>query len=122
MKIGTWNVRSLFWSGALKALHNESSNLHFNVVVLQETRLESGNQKFDNFALFHSGLESKKHKFGCSFYVSGEFLKYVKDFRIINERKCCLRLKAKWFSCTQINVHGKQMKNGRHKRRIFTIY
>jgi len=31
-------------------------------------------------------------------------LKYVKDFKIINERICCLRLKAKWFSCTQINV------------------
>jgi hypothetical protein len=23
MKIGTWNVRSLFWPGALKVLHNE---------------------------------------------------------------------------------------------------
>jgi len=67
MKIGTWNVRSLFWSGALKVLHNEMSNLDFDVVALQETRLESGIQKFDNFALFNSGLESKKHEFGCSF-------------------------------------------------------
>jgi len=46
--------------------------------------LESGIQKLDNFALFKSGLESKKHEFGCSFYVSGEFLKYVKDLKIIN--------------------------------------
>jgi len=44
MKIGTWNVRSLFWSGALKVPNNESLNLDFNVVVLQETRLESGMQ------------------------------------------------------------------------------
>ena len=72
MKTGTWNVRSLFWSGALKVLHNELSKLDFDVVALQETRLESGIQKFDNFALFNSGLESKKHEFGCSFYVSGE--------------------------------------------------
>jgi len=57
-------------------------------------------------ALFSSGLESKKHGFGCGFYVSGEFLKYVKDFKIISERICCLRLKAKWFSCTLINVHA----------------
>jgi len=42
MKIGTWNVRSLFWLGALKVLHNELSNLDFEVVVFQETRLESG--------------------------------------------------------------------------------
>jgi len=32
--------------------------------------------------------EVKKHEFGCGFYVSGEFLKYVKEFKIINERKC----------------------------------
>ena len=48
----------------------------------------------------------KKHEFGCGFYVSGEFLKYVKDFKIINGRICCLRLKAKWFSYTLINVHA----------------
>jgi len=61
MKIGMWNVKSLFWSGALKVLHNELSNLDFNVVALQETWLERGMQKFDNFALFNSGLKNKKH-------------------------------------------------------------
>jgi len=81
------------------------SNVDFTIVALQETRLESGIQKFDNFALFDSGLESKKHEFGYGFfYVSGEFLKYVKDFKIINKRIRCLRLKAIWFSCTLINV------------------
>ena len=35
-------------------------NLDFDVVALQETRLGSGIQKFDNFAIFNSGLESKK--------------------------------------------------------------
>jgi len=73
MKIGMWKVRSLFWRGALKVHHNELSNLDFDIVVLQETRLESGINKFDNFALFDSGLERKKHEFGCGFYVSGEF-------------------------------------------------
>ena len=56
MNIGTWNVRSLFWSGAF-----------------QETQLESGIQKCDNFTLFNSGSESKKHEFGCRFYVRQEF-------------------------------------------------
>jgi len=36
MNIGTWNVRSLFWSGALKVLHYELSNLDFDVAALQE--------------------------------------------------------------------------------------
>ena len=67
MKIGTWNVRSLFWPGALKVLHNELSNLDFDVAALQETGLEFGIKKFDNFALFNSGLESKKLEFVCGF-------------------------------------------------------
>jgi exonuclease III len=53
MNIGTWNVRSLFWSGAIKVLHNELSKLGIDIVALQETRLESDISKFDNFALFY---------------------------------------------------------------------
>jgi len=37
MNIGTWNVRSLFWSGAIKALHNELSKLDIDVVAFQKT-------------------------------------------------------------------------------------
>ena len=66
----------------------------------------SGIQKFDNFTLFDSGSVSKKHEFGCRFYVRGEFLKHIKDFKIINERICYLRLKDKSFSSTLINVHA----------------
>ena len=49
-------------------------------------------------------MKEKKHEFGCGFYVRGEFLTYVKHFKIISERICYFRLKAKWFSCTLINV------------------
>jgi len=37
MNIGIWNVRSLFWSGTLKVLHNELSKLDFDIAALQET-------------------------------------------------------------------------------------
>jgi len=83
-------VRSLFWSGALTVLHNELWKLDFDVAALQETPLKSGIQKFDNFTLFNSGAASKKHEFGCRFYIRGEFLKYVKGLKIINERICYL--------------------------------
>jgi len=51
---------SLIWSGALTVLNNDLSKLDFDVVALQETPLESGIQKFDNFKFFNSGSESKK--------------------------------------------------------------
>jgi len=58
MKNRIWNARTLFWSGAPKVLHKELSNLDLDIVVFQETLLESGIQKIENFALFNSGLES----------------------------------------------------------------
>ena len=61
MNIGTWNVRSLFRSAALNVLHNERSKLDFGAAALQEMRLESGTQTFDNFALFNNGSECKKN-------------------------------------------------------------
>jgi hypothetical protein len=71
------------------------SNLGFDVVALQETQLESDIRKFDNFALFNIGLESKKHEFVCGYYVyvSGGFLKCVQDFKIINERIMLFEIK-----------------------------
>ena len=62
--------------------------------MLRETGLESDIKKFYNFALFDSGLDSKKLEFVCGFYVSGEFLKYVKDFGIINERIWVFEIKS----------------------------
>ena len=114
-----WNMERIFWSGALKVLNNELSKLNFDVGSLQETHLESGIQKFENLTLFNSGLENKKHEFGCGFYVRGEFLKFVKDFKIINERIHYLRLKTKWFLCSLINVHAPtNEKKGGNKRRF----
>ena len=40
------------------------------------------------------------------FLCKWRIFKYVKGFKIINERICCLRLKAKWFSGTLVNVHA----------------
>ena len=105
MSIGWWNVRGVFWPGALKVLYSELWKLNFDILALQETRLESRIQKFEKFTLFNSGLENKKHEFDCGFYVKRELLKYVKDFKIIYKRICYLRLKTKWFPCTLINVH-----------------
>ena len=79
-----WNMKceKLIVVRSTKVLHNKLSKLDFDVVALQKTQSRSGIQKFDNFTLFNSRSESKKHEFGCGFYVGGEFLKYVKDFKL----------------------------------------
>jgi hypothetical protein len=51
--------------------------------------------------------------------LKGEFLRYVKDFKAINKRLCWLRLKAKWFSCTLINVHVQTNKKTKETNKEF---
>ena len=53
------------------ALLGQSINIF--MPLSQSGWLKSGIKKIDNFALFNSESESKKHEFGCGFYVSGEF-------------------------------------------------
>ena len=57
MNIGTMNVRSLFWLGAVKVLHNELLKLDYDIIALQETRLESGIQ---NLITLHYLIANKK--------------------------------------------------------------
>ena len=45
MNTAAWNVRSLFWSGALKVPHNKLSKLHFDIAALQKTQMGSGIKK-----------------------------------------------------------------------------
>ena len=79
---------------------------------------------YKNFITLHYSIvdqKAKKHEFGCGLYVRGEFLKYVKDFKIIDERICYLRLKAKWFSCTLINVYAPTNKKADEIKKNFII-
>ena len=53
-------------------------------------------------------------------------MKHVRDFKIISERICCLRLKAKRFSCTQMSLRQqtnkpKKKKNGRDKEEFYNL-
>ena len=67
MNIGKWNVRSLFWSGAIKVLHNELSNLDFDAVVLQEIRLEVVDKNM--ITLHYLIVEQKAKNMNLSAYL-----------------------------------------------------
>ena len=96
LNIGTWNVRSLYWTGALNALHQELSKLNFDTVAIQETRIgKSGIQKYEEFTIFNSGSKDIKHELSVGFYVRNGRLEYIEDFKMINERVCYLKIKSR---------------------------
>ena len=70
MNIGTQNVRSLFWSGTLKVLHNELLQLDYDVVARQET---SGSKNLITLLYLTADQKAKNMKLAADFMQEGNF-------------------------------------------------
>ena len=57
ISLGTWNVRTLYSSGALEILTWELNQSPLDVVALQEVRWPEGSQESGSFSLFYGGSE-----------------------------------------------------------------
>jgi exonuclease III len=59
LRIGTWNVRTLYETGSLKALLQQLQHHHMQITAVQETKW-MGNNGFDTKT--HTVLQSGKQK------------------------------------------------------------
>jgi len=59
MKIGTWNVRSLYRAGSLKAAARELARYKLDVVGVQEVRWDKGGTVKQGIMIFSTGKEMK---------------------------------------------------------------
>jgi len=59
MKIGTWNVRSLYRTGSLKAAARELVRYKLDVVGVQEVRWDKGGTVRAGLMIFSTGKEMK---------------------------------------------------------------
>lgn len=68
---GTWNVRSLYKTGALRALLQEIDKYNIDLIALQETRW-IGNAIYDykGHTVIYSGKENGQHEFGTAFIIN----------------------------------------------------
>jgi len=61
IRIGTWNIRTLFKTGAMKTIIDEIKRYKLLVVVLQEIRWPgNGSLKSNDTTLFYSGGARKR--------------------------------------------------------------
>ena len=67
---GTWNVRTLFKTGALLSLLSQLKQFKLEITALQETRWQ-GKDILDmkSHTLFYSGKEEGTREFGVAFIV-----------------------------------------------------
>jgi len=67
MKIGTWNVRSLYMAGSRKAAARELVRYKLDVVGVQEVRWDKGGKVRTGDKDFFYGKGNEKHQLGSGF-------------------------------------------------------
>lgn len=104
-RLATWNVLSLYRTGAFRMVKDQLEEYRIGVAAIQEIRWkESGIMDSGEFTMFCSS--SGTANFGTGFLVHRRCKPAVTDFKAVNGRICTLRLKMRFFNLTLICVHA----------------
>jgi len=107
LKIGTWNVRSLFEAGKLANLTREMNRLELDILGVAETWWPGvGECNVDGGVFFYSGNEDPKHRKGVGIIITKELLKSVVDFVPYSDRTTLLKLRARPSDLNIIQVYA----------------
>jgi exonuclease III len=104
---GTWNVQTLYKTGALLSVLSPLKEYRLAIMAIQETRWQGKDiQDMKSHTLFYSGKEEGSKEFGVAFVVERNMKRNVLDFKAVDERMCVLRIKTKFQNLSLINVHA----------------
>ena len=105
MQIGTWNVRSLYRTGAVVGIVKEVGRYNLDIVRLQEVRLPGEEKRnYGTYTLFH-GKGNVNHAAGTGFLVSNKIKSTVKEVNYISDRLSYLRMKGRWCDIIITNAY-----------------
>ena len=102
LRLGSWNVLSLYQPGALKMLLEQLDCYKLDVTAVQELRwVGCGVMEKKDHVVFYS-CQNKTHMFGTGFIVSKKKKHLVMDFQAKSHRMCRLRIKGQFFNYSLI--------------------
>uniref|UniRef100_A0A8D9F872 Craniofacial development protein 2 n=1 Tax=Cacopsylla melanoneura TaxID=428564 RepID=A0A8D9F872_9HEMI len=106
LRVATWNVRTLYYAGALDNLRREAVTYNLDILAIQETRwTETGLQSCEEYTMYYGGNQ-EHHTFGTAFLVRNVHLEAIKKYVFINPRLSYIQLKGKFNDIFIINVHA----------------
>lgn len=105
LRIGTWNVRTLYKAGKLENLVQEAEIMKLDILGIAETRWTDADFiELENHIFIHSGGD--RHERGVAFLIKKELQKSIVGYWTVNERCILLKIKAKPFDIAIIQIYA----------------
>jgi hypothetical protein len=85
MRFGTWNVRSMYWAGSLRAVAEEISKYKLDLVGVQEVRWGGEGTESAGEYTFYCGKENENHELGTDFFIQKKIVSAVRSVEFISD-------------------------------------
>ena len=96
MKLGMWNVRSLYRAGSLKAAARELGRYNLDVVGVQEVRWDKkGTVRAGDYNFFYR-KGNENHQLGTGFFVHHRLVPAVKRKEFVSDKLLYIVLRGRW--------------------------
>jgi hypothetical protein len=107
MRLGTWNVRSLYRAGSLVTVSKGLSKYRLDLVGVQVVRWDGGGIEQAGEYTFFYGKGNENHELGtCFFFVHKKIISAVKRVEFVSDRMSYIILRGCWCHIVVLNVHA----------------
>lgn len=118
LSLGTYNMRTLYVTGALTTVVLVVETYRLDIVVIQELKwIGSGNIRSNSHTVFYSCGTNRQS--GVDFIVKNDILPYVKKFIAYSDRQCYLQIECKWLNIALVNGYSPTEEKGNQIKEKF---